>query len=221
MGKNRQLLIPLFINLVLIVLAVIGALLSIKSHGSVPASIVYYTQDSNLFLGISALICAVYLIRCIKNPTCPMPAWVQRLKYFSVCCVAVTLFVVLFILAPMASSLGGLRWILFTDSMLYQHLLSPVIAIIGFCLFEKKPQMPFRVTLYALVPTFLYAAALYPLNIAGIVDGPYPFLQVRNMSIGMSVMWFFVILGLAYVLALLVWFLNRKIKVFKDTDEIR
>ena len=210
MKKDRKILAAIIINAALVILAVIGAAMNIKNRGSFAASLVFYTQDSNIFLGIASLIYAAYSVKGYRNGSYAIPAWVQKMKYYSVCCIAVTLFVVIFILAPMAESLGGLRWLLFSGSMLYQHLLSPVIAIIGFILFEKKPVLLFRSTLYALIPTLLYAAVMYPLNIAGIVDGPYPFLQVRNMSVGMSVLWFFAILALSYLLAWLVWLLNRK-----------
>ena len=210
---NLRSVVSFIINGILVVLAVIGTVMSVHSHGSVLASMVYYTQDSNLFLGAASLLYAIAQVRAIRHGTGIVPGWIRKMKYFSVCCIAVTLFVVLFILAPMASSLGGLRWILFSGSMLYQHLLSPVIAIAGFLLFEKEPRLPLRMTLYALIPTLVYAAALYPLNIAGVVDGPYPFLQVRNMTVGMSVMWFFIVLVLAYVLAWLIWLFNKKIRI--------
>jgi len=207
----NKIIISLIINIILVILAVVGAVGSIQNHGSFPASIVYYTQDSNLFLGVTSLLYAIALVRMIRMKSAGIPVWIRRIRYFSICCIAVTLFVVLFILAPMARSLGGLKWILFTDAMLYQHFLSPVIGIAAFLLLEKEPGLRFRETFYALIPTLVYAAVIYPLNIVGIVDGPYPFLQVRSMSMGMSVMWFFIVLVLSYALAFLIWLCNRKI----------
>lgn len=211
MKKNILILI---INSILVVLSVIGAVGSIQSHGSFAGSAIYYTQDSNLFLGVTSLLYVIASIRALRKREEKIPLWIRRVRYYSICCICVTLFVVLFILAPMAKPLGGLKWILFTDSMLYQHLLSPVIAIAAFLLLEKRPQLRFRETFLALIPTLIYAAVIYPLNIAGIVDGPYPFLQVRNMSIGISVLWFFLVLILAYGLAWLIWLCNRKIPDF-------
>lgn len=218
MKRKTRLWLSLILNSVLVVLGCIGAAMSVRSHGSVPSSLVFYTQDSNVFLGISAIVYVISAGRAIRTRTYAIPGWVRKMKYFSTCCVAVTFFVVVFILAPMAESLGGLRWLMLTDCMLYQHFLSPVIAIIGFILLEKEPALPFRMTWMALIPTLIYAAVLYPLNIAGVVDGPYPFLQVRSMSIGMSIMWFFVLLALAYVLALLIWLLNRKLPFVRTSD---
>ena len=114
MKKDKKILAAIIINAALVILTAIGAAMSIESHGSVRASMVYYTQDSNLFLGIASLIYAVYSVKGLRNGSYAVPAWVQKMKYFSVCCIAVTLFVVIFILAPMAESLGGLRWLLFS-----------------------------------------------------------------------------------------------------------
>ena len=213
MKKTTQLLISIILNSALVILSCIGALGSIRNNGSLPASMVYYTQDSNIFLGISSLIYVIAACLAIQNRTYVVPLWVQRLKYLSISCIAVTLFVVIFILAPMASSIGGIRWLLFSGNMLYQHFLSPVIAIIGFLLFEKYPELAFRTTWIALIPTLIYASVIYPLNILAVVDGPYPFLQVHNMSVGMSVMWFFVVLALSYLLAFLIWLINRKVRI--------
>ena len=208
MKKNILILI---INIILVILAVIGAVGSILEHETAAESIIFYTQDSNIFLGITSLLYVIFSIRALRSKDADIPLWVRKLRYYSICCISVTLFVVLFILAPMAQPLGGLKWILFTDAMLYQHFLSPVIAIAAFLLLEKKPELRFRETFCALIPTLIYAAVIYPLNIAGIVDGPYPVLQVRNMSVGTSVMWFFIVLVLSYILAFLVWLCNRKI----------
>ena len=208
MKKN---VITLIINSILVILAVIGAAGSFLDHERITGSLIYYTQDSNIFLGITSLLYVIFLIRALRNKGAGIPLWVRKLRYYSICCISVTLFVVLFILAPMAQPLGGLRWILFTDAMLYQHFLSPVIAIAAFLLLEKKPELRFRETFYALIPTLVYAAVIYPLNIAGVVDGPYPFVQVRNLSVGTSVMWFFIVFALSYVVALLAWLCNRKI----------
>ena len=218
MKRKTQLLFTLILNIVLVILACIGAVMSAISHGTVPTSIVFYTQDSNIFLGIASLFYVIAAVRALRSRTYEIPQWVQNLKYYATCCVTMTLVVVVFILAPLVTDRGGLYWIMLTGSMLYQHFLSPVIAILGFALIEKQPSLPFRATWKALIPTLIYALFLYPLNIAGIVDGPYPFLQVGSMSLGMSVLWFFALLALAYVLAWLVWLLNRKIPFVKIAD---
>lgn len=221
MESMKKIVLSIVVNSALVVLAVVGAVGSIQNHGSVLESMVYYTQDSNLFLGITSLLYVIALARILRKKATQIPFWIRRLRYFSICCISVTLFVVLLILAPMAKPLGGLKWILFTDAMLYQHLLSPVIAIAAFLLLEKSPELRFKETFYALIPTLIYAAVIYPLNIAGIVDGPYPFLQVGNMSLGMSVLWFFIVLFLSYALAFLMWLCNRKIPDLTERRQVR
>ena len=197
-------------NLVLFVLAVVGAVMSMGNNSGA-GSFVYYTQDSNIFLGIASAIYCVAAICTFRRGDYQIPFWVQVVKYLSVCCIAVTFIVVLCILLPMCIPVGMASWILFEDSKLFQHIISPVLALVGFLFVEHEPKLPFKMTFAALIPTLVYAAVIYPLNILKMVDGPYPFLQVHDLGAGMSVVWFFIILAVSYVLALLVWLGNRKL----------
>ena len=65
----------------------------------------------------------------------------------------------------------------------------------------------------ALLPTLVYALVLVILNLAKLVDGPYPFLKVYQQPVYMSCIWVLAILGGAYLIAaLLARMLNRKTK---------
>ena len=209
-GKRRMITVFIY-NLVLVVLAAIGAGISIHNDGSLAASMIYYTQDSNLLLGVASAIYAGAALRAICRKKYEIPAWVQSLKYIAVSCIAVTFIVVLCIFIPMAIPYGMAGWILFDGAKLFQHTLSPLAAIAGFLLLEHHPEIKFSTTFLALIPTAVYAAVLYPLNIARIVDGPYPFLQVHNLGPVWSVIWFFIILAVSCLAAFLVWGINRKL----------
>ena len=211
-SASRRCCLMIFWNLILFVLAVVGAVMNI-SNNPAGESFVYYTQDSNIFLGIASGIYCVAAIGAYRRRDYQIPFWVQVLKYLSVCCIAVTFIVVLCILLPMCIPVGLAKWILIEDSKLFQHILSPVIALAGFLLIEHKPELPFKMTFIALIPTCIYAAVIYPLNILRMVDGPYPFLQVYDLGPVMSVVWFFIILAVSYLLAFLVWLGNRKISL--------
>ena len=90
---------------------------------------------------------------------------------------------------------------LLSGTMLYHHLLCPLAAFLGFVLFEKRPALR---RIDALLPTLLtlvYAVVLTALNIARVVDGPYPFLRVYAQSVPVSVLWALVMLGGAETLS--------------------
>ena len=75
-------------------------------------------------------------------------------------------------------------------------------------LFEKEPNLNTKSAFTATIPTLIYAILLIILNIVGAVDGPYAFLRVMNQPLYMSFVWFIVIVGGAFFLALLLQKLN-------------
>lgn len=196
MTEKTALRAALMLNLVMVVLEIIGAAMSWRQLGVWMFQ--YYTQDSNLLALAACALLAAFQLRALRTGAA-IPLWAQRLKYAAVCCLSVTFLVVVLVLAPMSGGAYGLM--LLEGTMLYHHLLCPLAAFFGFMLFEKQPALR---RIDALLPaglTFLYAAVLTVLNIARVVDGPYPFLRVYAQSVPASVLWALVILGGAEMLS--------------------
>ena len=70
-------------------------------------------------------------------------------------------------------------------------------------------------TYISLLPTAVYAVCSTTGNALKIMNGPYPFLRVYEQPLYMSVIWFVLILSLAYIIALVIY----KISVFRKTDK--
>jgi len=191
MKKNKK---SLIFNLLIILFEIIGFILTIKNNGKI--SFEYYTEDSNILaLGSSLLFC-YYLIR--KKD---IPRNVQLFKYMTTICMTVTFLVVLFILIPMYKF--DFNFFLFKGSLLYHHLICPLLTIISFLFLDKLDDFKRKDTIIALSFTIIYAIILITLNILGIVDGPYPFLMVRKQSIKMSLIWCIIFTSFDYIIALL------------------
>ncbi len=205
--KTKKQNISLAINIAIIIAEIIGLTISIKSNGL--TTFLYYTQDSNLFALMVCTVYSIYTVFMIKNKINEIPKWLRILKYMATCCLAVTLIVVIFILAPMSDQ-GGLKFLLFSGSMLYSHLICPVAAIIVFVFFEKGVDLKRENVLKAMIPTLAYAAIFLLLNIMKVLEGPYPFLYVYKQPLSMSVIWGAVILGGAYLISWLILFMNAK-----------
>ena len=166
--KNRQTSEILF-NLVIVILAVTGIILMLTSEaeeGALQSSglenFKFYTVLSNVFCGIVALI---YLI-CIfaKKGTEKMAA----LKLAAVCGVAITFAVVAFMFGPLYGFPN-----FYKRGNLFFHLLLPVTAMAEFIIVKRK-KIPFRYTVFAAIPTLLYAIG-YLLNILiNGIGGPWP-----------------------------------------------
>lgn len=162
----------------------------------------YYTQDSNLFLMIS---CILYLIVCLANKE-KKSRFISLLKYSSTVSVTVTFLVVVTILAPV---MGGYKAMMFDGTMLYHHLLCPILGFVSFIFLEDHEISGLKDALLAMIFTVIYGIIAVILNILGIMDGPYPFLKVYEQSLLMSVMWVFLMNGSNYLLNIGIAYLNN------------
>lgn len=163
-----------------------------------------YTVDSNILAMLSCLIYAGFLIRKFRKGT-EVPAWALMAKYAGVCCLTVTFLVVVAVLAPMFGP-EGYQMMLLRGDMLYHHLFCPILAVLSFFLFDRVPMAPKKAAQIALIPTILYAAVTVILNLARVIEGPYPFLKVYEQPVWMSFVWVGLIIGGAYAIA---WILAR------------
>ena len=169
MSKTKISKTGLILNLIIVIFAVIGIILMLTSEaeeGALQSSglenFKFYTVLTNVFCGIVALI---YLV-CIfsKKGIEKMAA----LKLAAVCGVAITFAVVAFMFGPLY---GFLQF--YKRGNLYFHLLLPVTAMIEFFLVKRR-KIPFKFTVFAAIPTLLYAIG-YLLNILiNGVGGPWP-----------------------------------------------
>ena len=189
-----------------IIASIIGGVLHLKDYGL--KIFFFYTQDSNLFLFVACVIMAVIQAQMLWGKRKEVPLWAQRVKYMATCAVSLTFLVVIFVLIPLAG-LNSAVDKLFMEAKLYHHFLCPLIACLSFVILEKQPELQFKDTLYALIPTAVYAVIMTILNILRVVEGPYPYFKVYEQSVFMSCVWFVVILGAAYGIAVGVYFLDK------------
>lgn len=204
--KKRQ-TASLILNSIIVAMEIIGISISIKNHGI--HLLQFYTEDSNIFALFAYAACAVYTARSLRDGASTLPQWVKITKYMATCCLAVTFVVVICVLAPMAGT-NGFRIMLLSGSMLYHHLICPVIALLSFIFLDTEPPLTRNHTYFALIPTGIYAAVTLTLNILKVMEGPYPFLYVYEQPVYMSAIWFAAIFGGAYLLAWLILLANKK-----------
>lgn len=160
----------------------------------------FYTNDSNILALVSSL---VYLQQSGRGRTA------ERMRYASSSCLSLTFIVVLLVLIPSDPESAG--YLLLDRACFFEHLVVPVLSFVSFVFFEKNSLMK-RDAVRALVPTLSYAAAAVILNVARIIEGPYPFLRIHVQSPVMSVLWFVVIAGGAYLISLGLLVLSGKVE---------
>lgn len=189
------------LDVMIIVFSTIGTIWEIWENGW--GMLRYYTVDSNIFIGISCFLDIIWQ-RSNKERR-ERTVWIKNLKYIATCCMMLTFFVVVFILAPMGG-VTGLIQILTEGGLLFHHTLCPVAAIISYYKVDcKQFKLKKYMTYIGMLPTVSYAIVVVILNIKRKMHGPYPFLYVYEQELWVSAMWILVILGLAYVIGWILW----------------
>ena len=208
MTKHQK---ALYCNIAIILCEVVALVYSILYHGA--SLFLYYTQICNLLALVGSGLYLVYQ----RRET--LPKWLRLVRYTNVVTLAITFLVVVVFLTPLIcmrevfanhESFATGMWIAAKEmflggSVFFHHIVCPILTYISFVYFEKGEGISKRESLYALIPTVLYAAVLIVLNILRVVEGPYPFLMVYEQGPILSCLWAAVIFAIAYLLGAVVW----------------
>lgn len=214
MKTSTKRILAFIFNLLVVVLGIIGLILSFIEHGV--GNIAFYTRDSNYLAMVSCAVYCVFAIIAFSEKT-EIPQWVYTFRFISTACLMVTFIVVVAVLMPLMPEQPFT--LLYSGSMLYQHTLCPILALISLLAFETEHNPPKKYVLLSLFPTFVYAATLLLLNLLKVFQGPYFFLEVYNQPWYMTVFWGVVILGIAAIISFLLCLFCRF--VYKTTANKR
>ena len=106
------------------------------------------------FTTLSNILCAAAcLLTALAMNAGGVPEWIWTLKYIGTAAVTVTMLTVLFFLAPSFGK-GALK-VLLSGTDLFMHLITPLLALVSFCVFEKRG-MTFCQSLWGMLPVVLY-----------------------------------------------------------------
>lgn len=217
MTKQKKIVIAI-LAAILFVCEIIGLVLSFYNQMvkmGYPAYYVFkaYTQDSNILSMFSALALLVAAIKATKTGN-GISRKVLVFRYVTTCLTTVTFLIVVVVLMPNKNpEVGGFINNFFKGSLFFYHGFCPILALIMFLFIEGKYYLKASNVFLALFPTFLYAIiwiSLVAFNIVPDEEAPYPFLRVHQQSIGTSIMWFCIILGVAFAVAVIFYFIDRK-----------
>ena len=113
------------------------------SPGTGRLALRFFTVQSNILCACSALLMCLF--------PASLPVWL--LKYIGTAAVMVTMLTVFLFLAPSIGK-GGLKQLL-SGSDLFMHLLTPLLALVSFCLLERRG-LSFARALLGMIPVLLY-----------------------------------------------------------------
>ena len=128
--------LSILLNLAVVRMEPIAIRMSWEAVGE--QSLTFYTENSNLFSAAVCLLVAVCQLWALLSGRA-LPRWVKRLKFIAACCLTLTFLTVVFVLAPCYPDEGGVVFLLTESSMLYHHLLNPVLVFVSFVFLEREP----------------------------------------------------------------------------------
>lgn len=214
----RRLKIAFGFNVCIFILEVFALLWMMSGiHGGVLsasrlAMLRFFTVDSNILMGIFALIAAIVQGRVLWGKKTEVPVFCYVIKLVGTVGVTLTMLVTIFFLAPtMGATYGVLS--LFSYSNFFLHLLNPIVSIIAFLCFERTKKIAFGHTVTGIIPLVIYAiyytAAALTHTQDGVIAAGYDwygffFLGVKSAFIVLPL-----IIAITYGLSVLLWKLNR------------
>ena len=171
----------------------------------------FFTVDSNIFMGIIALITAYYEFKIIKKDIKTMPKKIYLLKLMSTTAVGLTFIVVFTYLGPITEY--GIKSMVM-NSNLFFHLVTPVLSMITFMFFEKTDKLSSKDTFYGIIPMLLYAI-YYVINII---------INVENGKVSPIYDWYWfvqngawtiivvlpIIILITYLISFILWKVNKE-----------
>ena len=209
--------ISLMINVLIVLLTIFASFIMFTgtkiTHGAEPilettklGMFKFYTVDSNLLMGITALI---FIILQVKNKKISKNMY--KLKLMSTTSVALTFLVVFAYLGQIAQE--GIKSML-QNSNLFFHLIIPLLSIINFTIFEKTGKLKLKDTIYGIIPTLIYGI-IYTTNVLihaenGKVSSVYDWYWFVQNGIKSAIILAPTIILISYIISLILWKLNRK-----------
>lgn len=225
MKNNKKLKISLVLNIIIAVMVLVASIIMFTGFrfmkGNEPVlettklgMFKFFTVDSNIFMGIIALLFSLKEIKILKKEEKEISRLYYILKLMATTGVGLTFVVVFSYLGVIVK--GGLPTLL-RNSNLFFHLLVPVVSIITFIFFERNNKLAFKYSFCGLIPMLVYGV-FYILNVIthmenGYVSPKYDFYWFVQNGVWTTFIVFPIIIVITYIISVVIWRINRiKIK---------
>ena len=222
--KKEKTIISLILNCLTVIAVLTGVIMIFAAQHRSADGLVsetpisafrFFTTDSNVLAGLFAAMFLIYEALFFAGKI-KIPTFVYVLKSVGTVGVTVTLFTVLFYLAPFAP--GGFLS-MFKGRDLFFHLIAPLLSLISFIFFENTKNVKFKCTLWGIVPISLYGI-FYAINaFSHMADGKVPFeydwYGFAQGGVLSAVIALVIMISVAYGISALLWLVNNKLAVRK------
>lgn len=187
-------------------------------HHGTPESGVHtfrmFTTLSNLLVAIASVISIPYFIDDIRHKTFYYPRWLMTILYIGTEGVALTFVSAITLIS---ANLGFVKAML-TDSSLFLHTFVPLLSMSLFLFIKPHYRFKFIRTLLPMIPVVAYTILYF---IMAVLIGPENGGWRDHYSANTIMPWYFsapMILGLAYGISVLLWFVHNKMSKRLDQE---
>lgn len=166
MSKKSKNIVVLLINLFIVLSTIIITYIGVKNgagNGQLGKDMIgvgyfkAFTIDSNVLMGICALVMFIFSLIRIFNKKEEYPKWVETLYLVGATSLTLTFFTVLCFIAPERAFEGDSFSIMYSGDMFFFHLINPVLAIISCCFFGCTKEYNVKDKIVSLIPAFIYS----------------------------------------------------------------
>lgn len=217
MKDDKRLIVSFILNALVFLLVLAGTIVMVvvKSEELSESSLAafkYFTFQSNIFMGIIALIYGYYQFLQIKGKIEKIPQNLGIFNLIATSAVALTFIIVVIFLAP-----GYGYDKMYKNANLFFHGIVPVVAIINYLVFTRSERYRFPLTLLSIIPSFLYGLVYF--IVVASLNG-YGNLKIDFYLFGkdgpfIGALYYLAVMAIAYSLSLILFFGNRL--VFKKS----
>lgn len=216
---NKRQKFALAFNIIILALVIFGSVLSFaeiqffstKAYDHGYRLLKFFTLQSNILAGVTSLLYIFYLVREVKKQKA-IPKWVNILRYIASIDLIITFLVVALFLGFIAED--GYFSLYLNANFLF-HFLVPILTVVSFIFFEKKPVFRFRDTFLGLTHLFLYAI-FYTVNVFahmhdGVVEIEHDWYAFAHYGTGLMFAFAVGVIGIGYLASFALYkIINRR-----------
>ena len=219
--ENKKVLISLILNIIIIVFTLAATIIMFTGFKFMKGPEIvlestklgmfrFFTVDSNLSMGIVALLFAIEEVKLLQGKIKEIARVFYLLKIMTTTAVALT-FVIVFTYLGNIVEYGIASMLM--NSNLFFHLLIPVLSIVTFTIFESNNKLCFKDSFYGLLPTVLYSI-YYLLNVLihtrnGIVPVEYDWYWFVQNGVWTTLIVMPLILFITWLISVGLWKINN------------
>ena len=158
-SERIRFIIASIINVVIFGIIVYCLISLIKSLNNGNNRFIYFTNISNLLMGLIALINATFLLLSVVKDKNYVHWIFSLIKLIIISMTTLTFFTVLFVIGPIDGYQKN-----YSGRNFFTHLVVPLLSLVSYFFFEEKLQLEWKYSTFVLIPLIIYSI-IYVINV--------------------------------------------------------